>query len=358
MDQYNLTRVTEIALATQPHLPNAKNSEGKKGPKSKWSAHQKMWEAGLHGKLVTDFDDLTAQILPLLPKHWDMSNYGMIPRKDGEHARFADKKGKAHGGIAVSIRPEDILHFYGYVVGLTEISTKMTKKIDHRMKHLGICVEDDIEYIYSLHGKVATSTGRGPIDAYAQLLIKTSTEYYNHNYDKPNGKEKLDAEKIFRNGYLKAKNKIGKEFTWGISKVLWHKLQTHEAILRLPKKSTTISARNYQPWLYGNMEDIDNTLIAALTLADSLTIPNKDISFNKYVVTNPHSSEATELAWCENSALLAKINTILLKGTIPISLQSWNVHKLGLDEGQKARRILLEAFPNTQYTQHLRKENP
>jgi hypothetical protein len=350
MTSVDIAKIIVIADSMMTHLPHKLSGTGPKGPKSKWSAHDKMAEAGVHGKLCQDFEDLTQEILPMFPEHWDMSTYGFYPHKSGAQARWSDKKGKGHGGILINICPYDIFQFLGFLTGILQ---EATVKDTHTKKQLAY-YENFKASFYSFKNSFSKytnsmrqSVGLNPKDACAQTLVKDSS--YTNYYKPYNLKisETLTPEQLLRRGKSAGKSKFKDELNWGITHFLWKKVQNHSALKHF---KLTLDMSSLDSFAVQKLVELDEVLISTLALADLIMDSDYPKIMKNYLVITPHSTQHKTSnkvrAWSSESSLFLEIIRVLKMSNMPLNLEYWRVHELSEDSGHKVRHI----FQNNRFT--------
>jgi hypothetical protein len=322
------------------HLSTLKKWREEAGPKTKWSAHTKLYEVTLFSSADTKSRIYGSFLAQLFPAHWKMQDWNVYTKRDGNGIRFAGQGGKSRGGHTIQSQKTQLSYMVGYFATCAFNSQQTDTHNTLYLENLGVIhTENRLYNIYNEKNvrKYLEAEGHSPQDAMASQMCQNTLPYGAvQNLYMPYENSKIafwsgsqDADTYLTN----TKN----EFT--ILPDIYTKIKNHPVTRKL--KPQINSYNSYNPFWrdFKNIQNLEFAFVAALKLAGS--IDKKFSPPKKYLIIDEKHTPRTVEAPCEKTALLKVFLEHLDDRKLYkiVSLNDWSVYDTNDEKGAEAREI-------------------
>lgn len=316
------------------------------GPKSKWSNHVRMHEMSLFTDFQTKAKALGDALVPLIPAHWEMSDWGFKPHRMGGKLSWGNKGGQGRSGFEVATQNH---HFssnlgnftveIGAMLALATHDFAPTEDEAARMRELRLSGKERIRFSLYYHpGGWKEEDGISPTEARARQMLRGDAPIALYL-----GDQSRDPAEAFDQGMAHIDKDLAQAKTWTAAPTFFARLKADK---RVRKLTGGVPDAYPQSGRIGpaHVETFDRQTAMALALLDE--IPPKAGKMQTYLL-RPRGEKGQKVeGWCPNSAVLSVLlKNLFRKDLTRNDMLEWEVFAMADEGGHLARQIAAQFEP-------------
>lgn len=293
-----------LGAATEDLAQSRKNA----GPRGKWTAHNKINDAQAYIKAQSKAQEIGDYLRAIMPKEWDMGDWGVSFPKKGDSLRWCGKQGRAKGGVTTQPDTPSLIYMLTYLTAIANLGVRRERDHTHRIKRAGLEPREHHTFEINLNrnehpAQHMWSNSRTPNEALAQLAA-TGEAFFSLTL--PQTRHRMSTAEIFEQAALDARRWcLDESRGWTLMPTLWSNIYKHPIVKRLDGRHGTIESHHSHNWRKAREVDIEKVeYVCGRVMALANSLENKPQKKQDFLIQESDSFCSTVSAWCPDSAVL------------------------------------------------------